>query len=84
MPPMGPPPRICMVMEPFSTFCMLPIMEAPMSRRPRAAVATGQSVLVPKYNERTGKALWDLPEAVLLPSDMTIILDGCHLRQADG
>ena len=40
-------------------------------------------VIIPRFNERTGKALWDLPEAVLLPSDMTIILDGCHLRHAD-
>ena len=40
-------------------------------------------VVIPRFNERTGKALWDLPEAVLLPSDMTIILDGCHLRHAD-
>ena len=40
-------------------------------------------VIIPRFNDRTGKALWDLPEAVLLPSDMTIILDGCHLRHAD-
>ena len=40
-------------------------------------------VIIPRFNERTGKALWDLPEAVLLPSDMTVILDGCHLRHAD-
>ena len=40
-------------------------------------------VIIPRFNERTGKPLWDLPRAVLLPSDMTIILDGCHLRHAD-
>ena len=40
-------------------------------------------VIIPRFNERTGKALWDLPEAVLLPSDMTIILDNCHIRHAD-
>ena len=33
-------------------------------------------VIIPRFNERTGQPLWDLPRAVLLPSDMTIILDG--------
>ena len=41
MVPMGPPPRICRVMEPSSTFCMLPIMEAAVRARPKAAVAFG-------------------------------------------
>ena len=40
-------------------------------------------VIIPRFNERTGQPLWDLPRAVLLPSDMTIILDGCHIRHAD-
>ena len=40
-------------------------------------------VIIPRFNERTGKPLWDLPRAVLLPSDMTVILDGCHIRHAD-
>ena len=40
-------------------------------------------VIIPRFNDRTGKPLWDLPEAVLLPSDMTIILDNCHIRHAD-
>ena len=40
-------------------------------------------VIIPRFNERTGKPLWDLPRAVLLPSDMTIILDNCHIRHAD-
>ena len=39
--PMGPPPRTCSVMEPSSTFCMLPIMEAAVRQRPKAAVALG-------------------------------------------
>ena len=41
-------------------------------------------VIIPRFNERTGAPLWDLPRAVLLPSDMTVILDGCHIRHADG
>ena len=40
-------------------------------------------VIIPRFNDRTGKALWDLPRAVLLPSDMTIVLYNCHLRHAD-
>ena len=48
------------------------------------AAETGfDQVIIPRFNARTGQPLWDLPRAVLLPSDMTIILDGCHLRHAD-
>ena len=39
--PIGPPPLICMVMEPLSTFCILPIMEVAVRARPKAAVALG-------------------------------------------
>ena len=35
------PPLTCRVMEPFSTFCILPIMDAAESTRPKAAVAVG-------------------------------------------
>ena len=27
---------------------------------------------------------WEMDTAVRIPSDFTLILDGCHLRQADG
>jgi len=40
-------------------------------------------VIIPRINSRTGKAVWKLPKAVLLPSDMTVILEGSHLRHAD-
>ena len=49
------------------------------------AAALGiRSVTVPRVNERTGEAIWNLDQAVILPSEMEIVLDNCHLRQADG
>ena len=42
------------------------------------------SVTIPRINGRTGKPLWDIDQAIILPSNMEIILDNCHLRQADG
>ena len=47
-----------------------------------AEIGFGQ-VIIPRFNDRTSQPLWDLPRAVLLPSDMTIVLDNCHLRHAD-
>ena len=41
MPPMGPSPLTMMVMISASPFMVMPIMAAPVSRRPRAAVAAG-------------------------------------------
>ncbi|MBR4749191.1 MAG: hypothetical protein IK083_06445 [Abditibacteriota bacterium] len=41
-------------------------------------------VVVPRTNARTGKNVWDIEKCILLPSDMTVILDGCRLRMADG
>ncbi len=41
-------------------------------------------VLIPRFNERTGKPLWEIEKAVILSSDVEIILDNCKLRQADG
>lgn len=49
------------------------------------AAALGiRSVTVPRVNERTGDPIWNLDRAVILPSEMEIVLDNCHLRQADG
>ncbi|MBQ5821269.1 MAG: hypothetical protein IIW31_08550, partial [Clostridia bacterium] len=49
------------------------------------AAALGiHSVTVPRLNERTGEPIWNLDRAVILPSEMEIVLDNCHLRQADG
>ena len=41
-------------------------------------------VVIPRMNERTGKAIWDIEKAVILSSDIEIVLDNCLLRQADG
>lgn len=49
-----------------------------------AAVKTGQSVLVPKYNERTGKPIWEITKTVLLHDESVLLLQNCHLRLADG
>ena len=41
-------------------------------------------VVIPRMNERTGKAIWDIEKAIILCSDIEIVLDNCLLRQADG
>ena len=41
-------------------------------------------VIIPRRNERTGENIWIIDKAVLLPSDMTVIVDNAHLRLADG
>ncbi len=48
------------------------------------AKVTGQAVLVPKINKRTGKDVWDISKTVYLHSESTLILQNCHLRLADG
>ena len=44
----------------------------------------GCAVLIPRLNARTGEGIWIIDEAVLLPSDIEVILDNCHLKLADG
>ena len=44
----------------------------------------GAKVVIPRKNFRTGKGEWSITETILLPSDITIILDNCYIRQADG
>ncbi len=41
-------------------------------------------VLIPRINDRTGKPQWDVDEAVILSSDIEIVLDNCYIRQIDG
>ncbi len=43
-----------------------------------------RKVVIPRMNARTGKARWDIDESILLPSNITIVLDNCHLRLVDG
>ena len=48
------------------------------------AEANGIStVVIPRKNSRTGAFLWAFEKAVLLPSHITVLLDGCHIRHAD-
>ncbi len=50
-----------------------------------SAVKTGVGrVLIPRINERTGEALWDIDKAIILASDLEVVLDNCYIRQADG
>lgn len=41
-------------------------------------------VLIPKLNKRTGKGGWIIDKSILLPSNITVILDNCHMTLADG
>ena len=41
-------------------------------------------VVIPRINERCGKAIWDIDKAIILRSETEIVLDNCLLRQADG
>ena len=41
-------------------------------------------VVIPRINERTGRAQWDVDEAIILSSNLEIVLDNCYIRQADG
>lgn len=48
------------------------------------AVQNSHTVRIPRINERTQSDTWVIDKTILLPSDITIILDNCHLRLADG
>ena len=51
----------------------------------REAKKSGKDkVVIPRVNARTGEARWDIDEAIILPSDIEIVLDNCYLRQTDG
>ncbi len=41
-------------------------------------------VVIPRVNARTGEDIWSIEETVRLPSEITVVLDNCHLRMADG
>lgn len=40
-------------------------------------------VVIPRINERVGKALWLIDKPIRLPSDMTVVLDNCFMQMAD-
>lgn len=41
------------------------------------------SVTIPRLNPRTGENVWIIEEAIILPSEMEVVLDNAHLRQED-
>ena len=41
-------------------------------------------VVIPSRNARTGKSLWVIDRAILLPSEMTVFLENAHLVMAEG
>ena len=46
------------------------------------AVATGDEVVIPAVNARTGKAGWEIARTVLLPSGATVIIENATLTMA--
>ncbi len=42
-----------------------------------------RKVVIPRINARTGKAQWDIDESILLPSNITVVLDNCYMRLVD-
>ena len=50
-----------------------------------AALSCGiGKVVIPKYNARTKAFGWEIARTILLNSNLTIVLDDCYLRMADG
>jgi len=43
-----------------------------------------RTVIIPRRNNRTGLDEWMIDKTVLLPSDITVILDDCHLTLVEG
>ena len=49
------------------------------------AEKTGRNrVVIPRHNDRTGENIWHISSAILLPSNMTVVLEDAHLRLCDG
>jgi len=50
------------------------------------AAAQGEirTVRIPRQCARTGKCEWEIDKTILLPSDITVILDDCHLTLKEG
>jgi len=42
-----------------------------------------RKVVIPRLNRRTNQPIWIIDRSILLPSDITVELDHCHLRMAD-
>ena len=56
-----------------------------INRAVRAAIERDvRCVVIPRINARTGRAQWDVDEAIILSSNIEIVLDNCYIRQTDG
>ena len=49
-----------------------------------AAQSGAGRVIIPRFNDRTGQPIWNIQTAILLPSNMTVVLEDAHLRLCDG
>jgi len=47
------------------------------------AAQHGIEAVVPRFNARTGRAVWVIERSVLLPCETTLVIDNAHLRMAD-
>ncbi|MBQ2876149.1 MAG: hypothetical protein IJE25_03990 [Clostridia bacterium] len=47
------------------------------------AAKYGAAVVIPRYNERTGKCIWELDATIELYSGSFVTLENCHLRLMD-
>lgn len=47
------------------------------------AAKYGCQVIIPRFNERTGKCIWELDESIKLYTGSYVTLDNCHIRLAD-
>lgn len=69
-------------------FCEPRDFEGSDSRRIQLAVdeakRTGKNVVIIPRLTPEGKEFWEIDKTILLPSDITLVLDNCCLRMADG
>lgn len=49
-----------------------------------AAKSGMNRVVIPRFNPHTGQNVWVIDRAILLPNNMTVLLQDAHLRLADG
>ena len=65
--------------------CMADTDSKSISNAVRLAVENNiGKIIIPRKNARTGNARWDIDSAILLPSDIHVVLDNCYIRQVDG
>ena len=48
------------------------------------AAKYGAEVVIPRYNERTGKPIWELDRSVVLKNGSYVVIENAHIRLMDG